>query len=260
MISSDRQDWQGRISDDFTFENVRLHAWKILAYLQANQLANKLLIIGYDARFLAAKFAEAIVKVMAEGRVNCFLTESDTPLPVVSWSLADKKAGAAVMVTGSNQPAEYCGIKFILGGKAETRKEYVSLERFAPRARYLAYVQTLVDVSLFKSVKFKIVIDPMHGSTREYLSFLYQGLGGRVEAVNDFRDVLFGGRAPEPAETNLSDLKTKMAESRTDLGLALNGDGTSFALIDRGGYFRSAAGLDAIIESLRLIENRLKKR
>jgi phosphomannomutase len=61
-----------------------------------------------------------------------------------------------------------------------------------------------------------------------------------VEVVNGNRDVLFGGKNPEPAEENLTELKTKMTELKTNIGLANDGDADRFGVIDEKGAFLGA--------------------
>src|SRR3989338_4132694 len=105
----------GIISDDFTFENVR----KTVGEITSKLAKNRPVIVSYDARFLADKFALEAVKILELAGIGCFLTERDTPTPVVAWAVEDKKAAGGIVGTGAAQPAEYLGINFIPGSVSE---------------------------------------------------------------------------------------------------------------------------------------------
>ncbi|MBU0501750.1 MAG: phosphoglucomutase/phosphomannomutase family protein [bacterium] len=269
--------WRAIISDQFTFENVRKVARAIALYIVNHGFAKKPLIIGYDPRFLADKFAQEIAKVMLESGIDVFLTERDTPTPIVAWSVKDKKAAGAVMLTASHNPAEYCGIKFIpeYAGPANeiitaelqenSNKEIEipqaekrgALERFEPRERYLAYIKSFIDSELIKAAKLKVVYDSMHGSGRGYMDRLLQDLGCQVGVLHGNRDVLFGGRNPEPSEEGLEELKIKVVESFAAVGLANDGDADRFGIVDEKGQFLHANQIIPLVFEY-LVEKGLK--
>lgn len=238
----------GKISEDFTFENVRKAAQEVAKRLKPNDS----LVIGYDSRFLAEKFADEAVKVMEAAGIGCYLVEHDTPTPVVAWEVGDKGAAGAVMVTAGSMSADFCGMKFIKGQGSGGGGQ--GIERFEPRERYIKYITQVADWSRIRQSKPKIVVDPMYGSGRGYLDKVLQELGCQVEEIHDHRDVLFGGKNPDPVEENLGELKAKMTEVKADVGIALNGDVTSFAVIGKDGkYQRPAAGADVIVNILEII-------
>lgn len=116
MIKFGTDGWRAIISDEFTFDNVRRVAKAIALYLINNKKADKPIIIGYDPRFLADKFAYEVAKVMEEAGIDVFIPDRDVPTPVIAWSIKYiKPTGAcgAVMLTASHNPPQYCGIKFI---------------------------------------------------------------------------------------------------------------------------------------------------
>lgn len=90
----------------------------------------------------------------------------------------------------------------------------------------------------------------MYGSARGYLDRFLQGLGCQVEEIHGYRDVLFGGTAPDPVEKNLPELKAMKA----DLGLALSGDAGAFGIIDRSGKYYSKRTADGILECVKVVD------
>ncbi|MFA4967381.1 MAG: phosphoglucomutase/phosphomannomutase family protein [Candidatus Margulisiibacteriota bacterium] len=259
MIKFGTDGWRAIISDEFTFANVKKAAKAIAIYIHSHKLNNKPLIIGYDARFLADKFAESVASVMETAGIDCFLCERDTPTPVVAWEVKDKGGCGAVMLTASHNPPQYCGIKFIPDyagpANAEITKEIEKnlladfiienkkkgkIERFDPRERYFQYIERFFDVDAIKKAKLKVVVDPMYGSGRDFLDMLLQRYGVLTEEIHGYRDVLFGGQNPEPEEETLKELRTKVVEMKADLGLALDGDADRFGIVDELGNFYTA--------------------
>ena len=305
MLRLGKDGWQAVISEEFTFDNVKKVATAVAVYLINNDLWKKPVVVGYDARFLSEKVADLLVRVLQETGGSFYLVDRDTPLPVVDWEIKDRGASCALMVTAGSLPAQYSGIKLLPGAALAAKKNvldidrylylsalttmasnpdpaqlaYLSglnqfnksnvaksrLERFDPRERYLKYAGSLVDKNAVKKAGLKVVVDPMFGSGRGYLDRALQQLGCQVEEIRNYRDVLFGGGAPDPVEANLSELKAKMAENKADLGFALSGDAGEFALITGDGrYFPAAhfAGYQAagsLLACLRLVELAARK-
>jgi phosphoglucomutase len=55
--------------------------------------------------------------------------------------------------------------------------------------------------------------------------------------VHDYRDVLFGGHAPEPDDHLLEPLREKMRETEAHIGIATDGDADRFGIVDADGTF-----------------------
>jgi alpha-D-glucose phosphate-specific phosphoglucomutase len=270
MIKFGTDGWRAVISDEFTFENVRKVTQAIAGYLNSQNTKDKPVIIGYDARFLADKFAEAAAKVLSENGFHCLLPERDTPTPVIAWEVKDRGAAGALMFTASHNPPQYCGIKFIPHYAGPANEEITKqieenltpslrssplhqrwrgvseergrgeVERFEPRERYTRYIEKFIDVNALRSSQLKIVVDPMFGSGRDYLDHILQKFGISSEEIHGQRDVLFGGHNPEPEAETLSELRQKVIEQKADLGLALDGDADRFGVVDEAGDFYSA--------------------
>ena len=58
-----------------------------------------------------------------------------------------------------------------------------------------------------------------------------------METVHDYRDVLFGGHAPEPRTNCWATRKAKMREMGAELGMATDGDADRFGIVDGDGTF-----------------------
>jgi len=269
--------WRAVISDEFTFANVRLVAQAIANYIHNHKQDGKKLIVGYDPRFLADKFAEEVIKVMESNSISCLLPERDTPTPVIAFSVKDLGASGAVMLTASHNPPEYCGIKFIPDyagpANAEITKEIekyllnpevqygissgrkASMERFDPRERYFKNILNIVDSSVIKKASLKVLYDPMFGSGRGYVDVLLERLGANAQEIHSYRDTLFGGRLPEPVEENLAELIAKVKKEKFQLGLATDGDADRFGVVGEDGKFYTANEIIPML-ALYLIEEK----
>ena len=75
-ISFGTDGWRSVIAEDFTFANVRCVAQAIAQHLQAQNLTERGIVIGYDTRFLAENFATAVAEVMAGNGIKSFLCKS----------------------------------------------------------------------------------------------------------------------------------------------------------------------------------------
>jgi phosphomannomutase len=276
MIKFGPEGWAARLSAEFTFDNVRKAAKAIAVFLISRDLAGKPFLVSYDPRFQADKFALEIVKLLEAAGITVFLTERDTPTPIVAWETVDKGAAGAVVITAGSLGAQFCGLKFLRPGGApclaDCIKEietYLYLEksatlsaslpnqtilnyqsavsqigrgkkgavtRFEPRERYYNYLAAQIDRSKLAR---RVVIDPLYGAARGYVDLFLQRLGCDVEVLHGKRDVLFGGCEPNPIAENLVPLQARVAELKADLGIAFNADASRFALIGREGKYQA---------------------
>jgi alpha-D-glucose phosphate-specific phosphoglucomutase len=262
--------WRAVISDEFTFENVRIVAQAIASYVNDKKLGGKGIIVGYDPRFLAERYAEEIVKVLHGNGISCFMTDRDTPTPVVAFSVKDKKAGGAVMVTASHNPSQYCGMKFIpdyagpafssitdhierhlKNAEKITAKPSLKIERFNPMKRYQKHLKELINFDLIKKAKLKIAYDPLWGTGRDYLDSILEEAGCEVNVIHGYRDVLFGGITPEPIGEHLKELKDIVVKNGCAAGLSTDPDADRFGLMDeKGDYIPANQAISALFAYL----------
>jgi len=259
--------WRGVIADDFTFTHVRMVTQAIAEHLLSEGLGRKGLIVGYDTRFLSEAFAHQVAKILTANRIHTFLCIHETPTPTISYQIIRRGAGGAINVTASHNPAEYNGLKFsspngapalpqitrkiearaqellasldfkeISMMEAETRR---ILEKFDPREAYLSRLEEIVDFDVIASSGLKIVIDPLYGTARGYTDAPLEKAGCQTKVLHDWRDPYFGNAAPEPSEENLKELAFHVMETGSHLGLATDGDGDRFGIVDADGTFMS---------------------
>jgi phosphomannomutase len=102
---------------------------------------------------------------------------------------------------------------------------------------YLSRLREIVDLDVIKKADIRIAFDPMWGAARGYSDAFLREAGVTVATVHDTRNVLFGGRAPEPDGHLLDDLRHKMRETGAAVGIATDGDADRFGIVDEDGTF-----------------------
>src|SRR6266481_5368122 len=131
MITFGTSGWRGLIARDFTFDNVRLATQGVAMYL-LSELANpqsaicgreSVIILVYDTRFLGREFSLAAAEVLAYNQITPLLCQRDTPTPVISYTIRNRKAIGGINMTASHNPAEYQGLKFSTSNGAPATQE-----------------------------------------------------------------------------------------------------------------------------------------
>ena len=122
------------------------------------------------------------------------------------------------------------------GTKTQTTAPAEKIE-IKVRDAYLARIKEIIDFDVIRKAGLKVGIDPLWGAARGYPDALLRDHGVECFAVHDYRDVLFGGHAPEPDGHLLEPLRQAMRERGAHLGIAMDGDGDRFGILDADGTF-----------------------
>jgi len=252
--------WRAIVADEFTVANIRLAVAGIAAYVKTQPEPHRVLV-GRDPRFLGESFVDIAAKVLAGAVVTPIVISEAAPTPAIAYAVRTLKTSGAINFTASHNPPEYNGIKFsthdgapalpevtkqieaaITGfgdgaGIANGKVPEGGFETADVKPAFLKRLGELVDLKAIAKSGIKVVYDPFWGAGRGYSSDLLKGAGVAVETVHDYRDVLFGGHAPEPDDHLLGDCKAKMREIGAALGIATDGDADRFGIIDADGTF-----------------------
>jgi len=257
--------WRAIIADDFTFENVRLVTEAICSYLKESKSVQTL-VIGHDTRFMGERFTAIATKIAAAKGIKVLSCSGPTPTPTMSHAIRSQGAAGGVNFTASHNPPEYQGIKFSTADGAPAlpdvtkRIEQIienkpsvpdtgsgSVEEFDARTGYLEDLEAKIRFDVIADAKGRYAYDPLWGTGRGYLDKILHDHGLEVETLHDWRDVTFGGQAPEPGEEHLSDLRETVKKKGLTLGLATDGDSDRFGVIDNDGTFITPNQLIALL-------------
>ena len=249
--------WRGIISDDFTFENVRRVASAIASFYNDTQPSPRKIAIGYDTRFLSGKYARLVADVLSYNGIDVILSDRAVPTPALSFAAKTKKLTAGIMITASHNPASYNGIKIKTGeGGAAGVEVTREVENRLPSAAidlgpgegkkiinedltrdYIKFLRSYIDFKRIKNARFRVLVDPMHGSGNSFIKEVLEGTSIRLDFVRNEINPSFGGLRPEPVLENLKDTQEKLKKEKYDLCIVLDGDADRIAAFAGRGEF-----------------------
>lgn len=158
-------------------------------------------------------------------------------------------SSTGIMVTASHNPGEYNGFKIVVRGQVmagETLQRIKSLMisdapcivqrgREINQAIIPDYLQQIVE-NCSINPEFKIVIDAGNGAAGPLAVNLFKRLGGKLVTLFCEPDGAFPNHDPNPSnEDNLQRLIDTVVSTKSDLGLAFDGDGDRLVVITGDG-------------------------
>ncbi len=250
--------WRAIVADDFTLANIRRAVTGIATYV-ASQPGSHRVLVGRDPRFLGETFVDEAARLLAQHGITPVVIPDAAPTPAIAYAIRQHKASGGINFTASHNPPEYNGIKFSTPDGAPALPEMTKQieaniralgeqviaqgkpldkpEQTDVKPAYLKRLAELVDLKAIKAANLKVVFDPFWGAARGYTSDILRDQGIDVHTVHDYRDVLFGGHAPEPDDHLLGDCKATMREIGAHIGVATDGDADRFGILDADGTF-----------------------
>jgi phosphoglucomutase len=257
--------WRAVMAEDFTFVNVRRAVKGIARYVAGQKPRGKKLrvIVGRDPRFLGETFCAMAADILRAHGILPVIVSEPAPTPAFAYAVAQTKADGVINFTASHNPPQYNGIKFstpdgcpalpevttkieaeIGAGDREPETSSANgnggsedFESLDVKTTYLKRLVEIVDVDAIRKAKLRVCFDPMWGAARGYSDEFLRHAGVNVATVHDCRDVLFGGHAPEPDDHLLEDLRARMRETGSQIGIATDGDADRFGIVDADGTF-----------------------
>ena len=268
--------WRAVIAEDYTFDNVRAVAQATADWLRGTGQAGRGVVIGYDTRFLSDAFANATAEVFAANGITVALASTAAPTPALSHAVLDRGAAAGVVITASHNPARWNGFKIkqasgnsaapevtsaieqavpailggdgargIINGNAGARSR---IERFDPNPPYLAALREFVNLERIRDAGLRIAVDSMYGAAGGLTAEAIGAGATEVHELHGEPNPAFPGmRAPEPIAPNLDVLMRLLKDGGHDVGLATDGDGDRFGLVDEQGRFLNQLQVFALL-------------
>ncbi len=250
--------WRAVIADEFTFGNSR-RAVAAIGDVLAPEHSGGLLLVGYDTRFLADRFAHDAALLLRRRGYEVAVSQGPVPTPVLSFETIRRKAAGALNFTASHNPPKYLGLKFSsadgapalpeVTGRIEKRIAEIGdvepppeadVERFDAVPEYLAAISRFVDASTLAG--FPVALDFRFGTSAGYLDAFFERAGAKVEKIHANADPLFGGQSPQCSAKELTELAALVRDRRASLGLATDGDADRFGILDeKGAYWQANA-------------------
>src|ERR1700719_286481 len=253
--------WRAVMAEEFTFANVRRAVDGIARYLVSEKPQGARVILGRDPRFLGETFCQMAAEILMGHGITPVVLGEAAPTPAISYAVIQNKADGVINFTASHNPPEYNGIKFstpdgcpalpevtkkieaeiVAGDSAPSTKSRAATpatqQTVDPKPAYVKRLGEIIDLDVIRKAGLLVVFDPMWGAARRNSAEVVHSSGLQVATVHDYRDVLFGGHAPEPDDHLLEDLRKKMRETKAQIGIATDGDADRFGIVDSDGTF-----------------------
>ena len=238
-------DIRGIVDKDLT-EEITFFLGKAIGTFIQLQGRNSV-ITARDGRISGDRLQREFQKGVLSSGCNV-LDVGKVPTPLLYFTTFVSDISDGVMLTGSHNPKNYNGLKIVLDRQSTTSEKISEIksiifdEKFIDGKGKLSFLD--IKEQYLEKVKEKIKIKR---SLKVCLD-CGNGIGGVVapeafklagiELVELFSEVDgdFPNHHPDPSNPkNLEDLQSKVIETESDLGIALDGDGDRVGLIDNNG-------------------------
>src|SRR6476659_2532992 len=249
--------WRAVIAEEFTFANARRVVTGIARVLAEDGHRGALVLVGYDTRFLAERFAAEAARILTREGFAAEVSTRPVPTPTLSFEIRRRKAAGGVNFTASHNPPRYLGIKSSTSDGAPALPELTSriegqvasmaevpspadtapVASFDPAPPYLADLGAKVRAADVARGDPHFSLDFRFGTSVGFLDAFLDSAGVRLSRLNAKRDPLFGGESPQCGEKELVRLGEEIRGRGSRLGLACDGDADRFGVCDDKGVY-----------------------
>jgi len=243
-----------------------------LAFGQWIQKIGDKIIVGRDTRTSSEIFESAIIAALVS--VGCkIINLGICPAPVIIHAKNKLKIPGGVIISGSHNPQEWNGLKFISQNTFLSNKELeeiinvsesgdikaVSWNKLSkvkvinPIDDYIKDLFNNIDINSMKEQNnLKVVVDTGAGAANMLVPKLLKSLGCEVKVINnEFVNGYEFPRNPEPIESNLESLMKIIKDEHYDIGFAYDCDADRLSIVDENGkWHQEDIGLALITEQI----------
>jgi len=215
--------------------------------------------VGRDGRLSSPALEEALVAgLMAGGMAVTRIGLG--PTPMLYYAVTTGGGDGGIMVTGSHNPPEHNGFKFMALGKAFYGADIQALGAIALAGDFVTgaggdasadvmeeYVARLA-ADYQGAAPLSVAWDAGNGAAGVAMGLLAERLPGRHVLLNAEIDGTFPNHHPDPTmPENLVQLQETVAADGLDLGIAFDGDGDRLGVVDGKGRILWGDQLIAIL-------------
>lgn len=241
---------RGVFDEDFTLEFVHDMTLAIATYFQDGPI-----LVGYDGRDSSPVIAKVVCSALNSAGLDCN-NAGLVPTPCLEYAVKKLGYTGGIMITASHNPPQYNGIKPAAKDGVEiSRDDELVIEDIYIKKKwkknptmwgktgienksnqtYLDGIISQVNSTNIKSKKFKVVLDLGNGAQAVSAPILCKNLECETILVNENIDGNFPGRGSEPTPQNLSLLSETVRKTKSDFGIAFDGDGDRSIFCDNNG-------------------------
>ena len=203
--------------------------------------------VARDGRMSSPVMMEAVCAGILDAGMNV-IDIGRGPTPMLYYMAYTQKAAGGLMITGSHNPPDHNGFKFVLQNQAFYGKSIQELRRIIEtdafktgqgtrrvediRETYISALLAAYDGARALNVAW----DAGNGAAGEIMTALCQRLAGKHTTLNAEIDGTFPAHHPDPTvPENLEQLIETVTAQKLDAGIAFDGDGDRIGVIDDEG-------------------------
>lgn len=230
------------LSEQDAYYIARAFAARVLA-----TQPNASVCIGRDGRLSSPDMAKAVAQGLCDSGVDV-RDIGLGPTPMLYYAAYTQGCAGGIMITGSHNPPDHNGFKFVFQNKAFYGKDIQELKTIAeagglPEGRgqlsaldiKAAYIDKLVE-AYDGTRPLTLAWDAGNGATGEVMQALCQRLPGQHTLLNEVIDGTFPVHHPDPTvPKNLEQIIGTVRSKKLDAGIAFDGDGDRIGVVDDEG-------------------------
>lgn len=254
--------FSGVLGVDFQREDVSWIVHAFLLWLQKENSVHRV-VVGMDGRLQSQEMYQYVsAAIIAAGHQLYFVGTCSSA--AFTSSLYHLSAQAGIMITGCSLPAEYHGLKLYAGSRLLEGYDLQQIYQIAvgqvaviaptpgksiPCPIMDQYFDNLWhEFAHLSQYEFSMVIDTGNGTMGPIIRKLIHKMGWKdISVLHEDVDGSFPHHVPEPFdEKNLQTLQAQLKLSKNSFGVAFDGDGDRFVIIDEKGVIISAQRMIAL--------------
>lgn len=228
--------------------------------------------IGFDTREHAQEYAHIAANILAQYHLRVIVSDKAISLAALSYAIAsDSSALGGLSLTANDRPNDYLGVRFRFpDGRAATPYATEKIEALIPahleqeltpvgmppktydlRTPYFDHLSTKLQRIYAQPEDFSaeqtVVVDGMYGVNKDILPLALEQKGFSVVGLHGQDDASFGDIHPACVEPWLDACEQEVVNADADFGLAIDGGGIRFAVIDEKGKLVPSAVVCALL-------------